>query len=55
MPDNRRTTNKPGEFIPGVNFKDVEYTIVLVTGGLIHYTAVTLNISKPLLAMAIYC
>jgi len=33
MPDNRRTTNKPGEFIPGVNFKDVEYTIVLVTGG----------------------
>ncbi len=33
MPDNRRTINKPGEFIPGVNFKDVEYTIVLVTGG----------------------
>jgi cytidyltransferase-like protein len=33
MPDNRRTTNQPGEFIPGVQFKEVEYTIVLVTGG----------------------
>jgi len=31
MPDIRRSN--PKEFIPGVEFKDVEYTIVLVTGG----------------------
>lgn len=34
MVDNRRTpATEPGDFIPGVKFKDIDYTIVLVTGG----------------------
>ena len=34
MVDNRRQPkSEPGEFLPGVKFKDIDYTIVLVTGG----------------------
>ena len=34
MVDNRRTpATEPGDFIPGVKFKDIDYTIVFVTGG----------------------